>query len=148
MRIIKVRKRALALAKTRQVPKRVLGKVNVPRRSQKKSWISTPSIYGPVKKYDVTDPLGEFSPEFNTEIAVSLDGPELQTIECPGVSNFSYGQRSFSETVSGGKLHLPVGGMKALKNTRKAYMLFFVFSGEVEVEVNGNKFRICKGGIW
>jgi centromere protein C len=43
---------------------------------------------------------------------------------------------------------LPAGAVKKPKNSRKMQMVFFVFSGRVQVNVNDNEFRIGKGGMW
>jgi centromere protein C len=66
------------------------------------------------------------------------------------VANASF---RFAKTLSlpffgSGMVDLPPGAVKKPKNSRMMQMVFFVFYGRVEVTVNGNAFRIGKGGMW
>ena len=49
-----------------------------------------------------------------------------------------------------GMVHLPPGGEKRIKNSRKMQMVFFVFYGRVTVNVGTptSTFSIGKGGQW
>jgi centromere protein C len=109
-------------------------------------WESEPGrIYGEVRVWDPEDILGDMSEEVEEEIALS--SAAIITTYIPGTTV------RFAKTLTlpffgSGMVDLPPGGIKKTKNSRRMQMVFFVFYGRVNVTVNGNAFRIGKGGMW
>jgi centromere protein C len=100
---------------------------------------------GGIQTWDPEDPTGVDADEVEEEIALSS-----AAIITRDVANASF---RFAKTLSlpffgSGMVDLPPGAVKKPKNSRMMQMVFFVFYGRVEVTVNGNAFRIGKGGMW
>jgi centromere protein C len=102
-------------------------------------------IYGGIRLWNPEDPTGRESDEIEDEIALS--SAAIITRDIPKAT-FKFAKTLTLPFFGSGMLDLPPGGMKRPKNSQKMQMVFFVFSGRVNVTVNDNAFRIGKGGIW
>jgi centromere protein C len=63
-------------------------------------------------------------------------------------SSFQYGKTVTLPFFHSGVVDLPPKGEKKMKNSRRNHMVFWVFSGRVDVDVSNNQFSIGKGGMW
>ncbi|KAJ5038937.1 uncharacterized protein L3040_006612 [Drepanopeziza brunnea f. sp. 'multigermtubi'] len=102
-------------------------------------------IYGEVKSWDPEDPSGAQAEEVQEEIALSAAA--IITRDIPS-SGFKFAKTLTLPFFGSGMVDLPPKAMKKSKNSRKMQMVFFVFSGRVQVTVNDNIFSIGKGGMW
>jgi centromere protein C len=109
-------------------------------------WESEPGRkYGGVRVWDPEDPSGEMSEEAEEEIALS--SAAIITRDIPGAT-FRFAKTLTLPFFGSGMVDLPPGAVKKTKNSRRMQMVFFIFRGRVSVTVNGNAFRIGKGGMW
>lgn len=109
-------------------------------------WETEPGrIYGEIRNWDPEDQLGSMAEEREEELALSAAA--IITREIPGAS-FKFAKTLTHPFFGSGMVDLPAGAVKKPKNSRKMQMVFFVFSGRVQVNVNDNEFRIGKGGMW
>lgn len=109
-------------------------------------WESEPGrIFGEVRMWDPEDPAGEMSEEVEEEIALS--SAAIITRDIQGAT-FKFAKTLTLPFFGSGMVDLPPGAIKKTKNSRRMQMVFFVFYGRVSVTVNGNGFRIGKGGMW
>lgn len=81
----------------------------------------------------------------DTELAVA--GRAIQTREIRN-ADFRFAKTLSMPFFGAGVVDLPPGAEKRPKNSRKMYMAFFVFAGRVLVTVNGESFRIGRGGTF
>jgi centromere protein C len=102
-------------------------------------------IYGEIRNWDPEDQLGSQADEREEELAIS--SAAIITREIPGAT-FKFAKTLTHPFFGSGMVDLPAGAVKKPKNSRKMQMVFFVFSGRVQVNVNGNEFRIGRGGMW
>ena len=65
-------------------------------------------------------------------------------------ADFKFAKTLTLDFFGSGMVHLPPGGAKRVKNSRKMQMVFFVFYGRVTVNIGtpATKFSIGKGGQW
>lgn len=63
-------------------------------------------------------------------------------------NTFKFGKTLTLPFFHSGIVDLPPGGEKRPKNSRKNHMIFWVFSGRVQVDVSGNVFSVGRGGMW
>lgn len=65
-------------------------------------------------------------------------------------ADFKFAKTLTLDFFGSGMVHLPPGGAKRIKNSRKMQMVFFVFYGRVTVNIGTppTKFSIGKGGQW
>ncbi|RDL38469.1 uncharacterized protein BP5553_02809 [Venustampulla echinocandica] len=109
-------------------------------------WEAEPGrVFGDIRVWNPEDPVGSQADEAEEEIALSS-----AAIITRDVKNGSF---KFAKTLTlpffgSGMVDLPPGASKKPKNSRKMQMVFFVYYGRVQVTVNGNVFRIGKGGMW
>lgn len=109
-------------------------------------WETEPGhIFGEIRNWDPEDQLGSMAEEREEELAIS--SAAIITREIPGAS-FKFAKTLTHPFFGSGMVDLPAGAVKKPKNSRKMQMVFFVFSGRVQVNVNDNEFRIGKGGMW
>ncbi|KAE9372219.1 hypothetical protein N431DRAFT_408303 [Stipitochalara longipes BDJ] len=109
-------------------------------------WETEPGrIYGEIRNWDPEDQLGSMAEEREEELALSAAA--IITREIPGAS-FKFAKTLTHPFFGSGMVDLPAGAVKKPKNSRKMQMVFFVFSGRVQVNINDNEFRIGKGGMW
>jgi centromere protein C len=110
-------------------------------------WETNPGrIYGAVRQWDPEDEVGAEAPEEEEEVAWS--SAAIITNDVAGAS-FKFAKCLSIPFFGAGMMDLPVGGMKKPKNSRKMQMVFFVYTGRVQVTINhGDPFRISKGGMW
>lgn len=109
-------------------------------------WESEPGrVYGEIRTWDPEDPIGSETVEKEEELAYS--NAAILTREIPG-SNVKFAKTLTLPFFGSGMVDLPPGAFKKPKNSRKMQMVFFVHYGKVKVEINGNSFRISKGGIF
>ena len=82
-----------------------------------------------------------------TEIAFAADAIEMRDIKD---QTFKFAKTLTLPFFGAGMVHLPPGGEKRVKNSRKMQMVFFVFYGRVTVNVGTptTTFSIGKGGQW
>ena len=111
------------------------------------SWESNPGrVYAEVRQWDPLDEVGAEVPEEEQEVAWS--SAAIITKDVAGAS-FKFAKCLSVPFFGAGMMDIPVGGMKKPKNSRKMQMVFFVYTGRVQVTVNGSDpFRISKGGMW
>jgi centromere protein C len=111
------------------------------------SWESNPGrVYAEVRQWDPLDEVGAEVPEEEQEVAWS--SAAIITKDVAGAS-FKFAKCLSIPFFGAGMMDVPVGGMKKPKNSRKMQMVFFVYTGRVQVTVNGSDpFRISKGGMW
>lgn len=108
-------------------------------------WEQEPGrIYGDVKSWNPDDPSGAQSNDVAEEIALS----SAAIITRPTGAGFKFAKTLTLPFFGSGFVDLPPKSMKKAKNSRKMQMVFFVFSGRVQVVVNDNIFGIGKGGMW
>ncbi|KAL9131979.1 MAG: hypothetical protein Q9217_000188 [Psora testacea] len=93
--------------------------------------------------------LGKYD-EDNTEqleIAYAADAIEMRDIQG---ATFKFAKTLTLPFFGSGMVHLPPGGEKRVKNSRKMQMVFFVYYGRVTVNVGTptTTFSIGKGGQW
>ena len=81
------------------------------------------------------------------EIAFAADAIEMRDIQN---ATFKFAKTLTLPFFGAGMVHLPPGGEKRIKNSRKMQMVFFVFFGRVTVNVGTptTTFSIGKGGQW
>jgi centromere protein C len=110
-------------------------------------WESNPGrVYAEVRQWDPLDEVGAEVPEEEQEVAWS--SAAIITKDVAGAS-FKFAKCLSIPFFGAGMMDIPVGGMKKPKNSRKMQMVFFVYTGRVQVTVNGSDpFRISKGGMW
>ncbi len=65
-------------------------------------------------------------------------------------AEFKFAKTLTLDFFGSGMVHLPPGGFKRIKNSRKMQMVFFVFYGRVTVNIGTppTEFSIGKGGQW
>ena len=82
-----------------------------------------------------------------TEIAYAATAIEMRDIQH---ASFKFAKTLTLPFFGSGMVHLPPGGEKRIKNSRKMQMVFFVFYGRVTVNVGTptSTFSIGKGGQW
>jgi centromere protein C len=102
-------------------------------------------MYGPIRSWNPEDQLGSLAEERDEELAIS--SAAIITREIPG-ANFKFAKTLTHPFFGSGMVDLPAGAVKKPKNSRKMQMVFFVYSGRVQVNVNDTVFRIGKGGMW
>jgi len=108
-------------------------------------WETEPGrIVGDVVEWDLENDSSEIE-EREDEIALSSAAIITRDVKD---ANFKFAKTLTLPFFGSGMVDLPPGGIKKPKNSRKMQMVFFVFYGRVEVSVNGNVFRIGKGGMW
>jgi centromere protein C len=110
-------------------------------------WESNPGrIYGAIREWDPLDEVGAEVPEQEQEVAWS--SAAIITKDVAGAT-FKFAKCLSIPFFGAGMMDVPVGGRKKPKNSRKMQMVFFVYTGRVQVTVNsGEPFRISKGGMW
>jgi centromere protein C len=109
-------------------------------------WESEPGrVFGEVRTWNPEDQTGVESQEKEEEIALS--SAAIITRDIPGAS-FRFAKTLTHPFFGSGMVDLPPGAAKKPKNSRKMQMVFFVYTGRVNVTVNENSFRIGKGGMW
>ncbi len=109
-------------------------------------WESEPGrIHGVVRMWNPEDTVGKNSPEKEDEIALS--SAAIITREIPGAT-FKFAKTLTLGFFGSGIVDLPPGAIKKPKNSMRMQLVFFVHTGHVSVTVNGNAFRIGKGGMW
>ena len=110
-------------------------------------WEANPGrVYNEVKQWDPVDQAGAESLEEEQEVAWS--SAAIITKDVAGAS-FKFAKCLSVPFFGAGIMDIPVGGMKKPKNSRKMQMVFFVYTGRVQVAINsGDPFRITKGGMW
>lgn len=81
------------------------------------------------------------------DIAYSHEAIEMRDING---AEFKFAKTLTLDFFGSGMVHLPPGGFKRIKNSRKMQMVFFVFYGRVTVSIGTppTKFSIGKGGQW
>ena len=81
------------------------------------------------------------------DIAYSFDAIEMRDISG---ADFKFAKTLTLDFFGSGMVHLPPGGAKRIKNSRKMQMVFFIFYGRVTVSLGtpATKFSIGKGGQW
>ena len=115
--------------------------------SEAEPWETNPGrVYNEVRQWDPADQVGAEAPEEEQEVAWS--SAAIITKDVAGAS-FKFAKCLSVPFFGAGMMDLPVGGMKKPKNSRKMQMVFFVYTGRVQVTINGgDPFRISKGGMW
>lgn len=81
------------------------------------------------------------------DVAYSHEAIEMHDING---AEFKFAKTLTLDFFGSGMVHLPPGGFKRIKNSRKMQMVFFVFYGRVMVSIGTppTKFSIGKGGQW
>lgn len=81
------------------------------------------------------------------DIAYAFEAIEMRDISG---ADFKFAKTLTLDFFGSGMVHLPPGGAKRIKNSRKMQMVFFVFYGRVTVNIGTppTKFSIGKGGQW
>lgn len=81
------------------------------------------------------------------DVAYSHEAIEMRDING---AEFKFAKTLTLDFFGSGMVHLPPGGFKRIKNSRKMQMVFFVFYGRVTVSIGTppTKFSIGKGGQW
>ncbi|ESZ96214.1 hypothetical protein SBOR_3372 [Sclerotinia borealis F-4128] len=102
-------------------------------------------IKGSVRTWDPEDQIGEIVDEKVEDLAFSSAAIKTRDIVD---ASFKFAKTLTLPFFGSGMVDLEPGAVKKPKNSRKMQMVFFVFYGRVEVEVNGTSFRIGKGGMW
>lgn len=82
-----------------------------------------------------------------TELALAPMALDEKTQWAKG-NTFKFGKTLTLPFFHSGIVDLPPGGEKRPKNSRKNHMIFWVFSGRVQVDVSGNVFSVGRGGMW
>ncbi|KAG0647799.1 Constitutive centromere-associated network cnp3 [Hyphodiscus hymeniophilus] len=110
-------------------------------------WEGNPGrIYNEVRQWDPFDEVGAEVAEEEQEVAWS--SAAIITKDVAGAS-FKFAKCLSIPFFGAGMMDVPVGGMKKPKNSRKMQMVFFVYTGRVQVTINGgDPFRISHGGMW
>ena len=111
------------------------------------AWESNPGrIINEVQQWDPYDEVGAEVAEEEQEVAWS--SAAIITNDVPSAS-FKFAKCLSVPFFGAGIMDIPVGGMKKPKNSRKMQMVFFVYTGRVQVSINGgDPFRISHGGMW
>jgi centromere protein C len=139
-------KRQKSKSKPTKSKKRRQGAESDEEEDEAEPWETEPGhIYGEIRNWDPEDQLGSMTEEREEELAIS--SAAIITREIPGAS-FKFAKTLTHPFFGSGMVDLPAGAVKKPKNSRKMQMVFFVFSGRVQVNVNDNVFRIGKGGMW
>lgn len=139
-------KRQKSKSKPSKAKKRRLEPESEDEEDEVEPWETEPGrIYGEIRHWDPEDQLGSMAEEREEELALS--SAAIITREIPGAS-FKFAKTLTHPFFGSGMVDLPAGAVKKPKNSRKMQMVFFVFSGRVQVNVNDNEFRIGKGGMW
>ena len=81
------------------------------------------------------------------ELAFAPKGLDLAAREVKD-GTFLYGKTVTLPFFPSGVVDLPPGGEKRMRNARKHHMVFWVFAGRVDVELNEFAFSIGRGGMW
>ena len=115
--------------------------------SEADAWESDPGrLYSEVRQWDPFDEVGAEVAEEEQEVAWS--SAAIITQDVAGAS-FKFAKCLSVPFFGAGVMDIPVGGMKKPKNSRKMQMVFFIYTGRVQVTINGgDPFRISHGGIW
>lgn len=109
-------------------------------------WEAEPGrLYGHVVSWDPEDPAGSHGDEREDEIALSSAAINTRDV---ADASFKFAKTLTLPFFGSGVVDLPPGAIKRQKNARKMQMAFFVFTGRVKAIVNGNEFRISKGGMF
>lgn len=110
-------------------------------------WEADPGrVYAEIRQWDPEDQIGAEAAEEEQEVAWS--SAAIITKDVAG-ANFGFAKILTMPFFGAGMVDLPVGAIKKPKNSRKMQMAFFVFTGRVQVTINGgDPFRISKGGMW
>jgi centromere protein C len=111
------------------------------------AWEADPGrIYAEVRQWDPADQVGAEAAEEEEEVAWS--SAAIITTDVAG-ANFGFAKCLTMPFFGAGMVDLPIGAIKKPKNSRKMQMVFFVYTGRVQVTINGgDPFRISKGGMW
>lgn len=82
-----------------------------------------------------------------SEVAYAANAIEMRDI---AGADFKFAKTLTLPFFGSGMVHLPPGGVKRVKNSRKMQMVFFVHQGRVTVDVGTptTTFSIGKGGQW
>ena len=83
----------------------------------------------------------------STDLALAPVALEGLTREVKG-AEFMYAKTITLPFFHSGMVDIPPGGEKKTKNSRKNHMVFWVFSGRVQVKVADTSFSIGRGGMW
>jgi len=117
-----------------------------PEEEPAEPWELEPGrIFGDVVVWDPEDPAGAHGEEREDEIALSSAAINTRPV---ADASFQFAKTLTLPFFGSGVVDLPPGSIKRQKNSRKMQMAFFVFTGRVKVVVNGNEFRISKGGMF
>lgn len=109
------------------------------------AWESEPGrIYGEIR---IWNPEEEMGIEQEIEAEIALSAAAIITKDIPN-SAVKFVKTLTLPFFGSGMVDLPPGAVKKPKNSRRMQMVFFVFTGRVDVTVNGNTFSIGKGGVW
>ena len=111
------------------------------------AWEADPGrIYAEIRQWDPDDQVGAEAEEEEQEVAWS--SAAIITKDVAG-ANFGFAKCLTMPFFGAGMVDFPVGAIKHPKNSRKMQMVFFVYTGRVQVTINGSEpFRISKGGMW
>ncbi|KAI9742496.1 MAG: hypothetical protein M1818_004030 [Claussenomyces sp. TS43310] len=101
-------------------------------------------IYGDIRTYNPEEEMGT---EQEMEAELALSAAAIITRDIPNAS-FKFAKTLTLPFFGSGVVDLPPGAVKKPKNSRRMQMVFFVFTGRVDVTVNDNTFSIGKGGVW
>lgn len=109
-------------------------------------WETEPGrLVGDIREWDPDDPTGMNTEDVEEEIAISSSAIETRDI---AGSSVRFAKTLTMPFFGSGVVDLPPGSEKKPKNSRKMQMVFYVFSGRVEVTVNESTFKIGRGGMW
>ncbi|KAF4636531.1 hypothetical protein G7Y89_g1557 [Cudoniella acicularis] len=109
-------------------------------------WETEPGEFvGDLRLWDPEDPTGLQTEEEADQIALSSAAIVTRDVRD---GTFKFAKTLTLPFFGSGMVDLPPGAAKKPKSSRKMQMVFFVYYGRVQVTVNGNTFRIGKGGMW
>jgi centromere protein C len=118
---------------------------------QYEEWeVGAGTLSAPVIFWDESHQKNPPGPNDEVEVVeeqIAVSGPGLEPREIRD-ADFRFVKTLTTPFLGTGIVDLPPGAEKKSKNTRRMYMVFFVFQGKVEVTVHDSEFRISAGGTF